>query len=60
MAPPVLLPLAELRPIQRVLIGLVEDARVEALSITRFPGLRALWSTWHTATPARDRRWLST
>ena len=51
MAPPVLLPLAELRPIQRVLIGLVEDARVEALSITRFPGLRALWSTWHTATP---------
>lgn len=51
VAPPVLLPLAELRPIQRVLIGLVEDARVEALSIARFPGLRALWSTWHTATP---------
>lgn len=51
VAPPVLLPLAELRPIQRVLIGLIEDARVEALAIARFPGLRALWSTWHTAGP---------
>ena len=51
MAPPVKLPLASLRPIQRILIGLVEDARIETLAIARYPGLRALWSPWHVATP---------
>lgn len=51
-APLVLLPIASLRPIQRVLVGLIEDARVEALAIARFPGLRALWSPWHVAAPA--------
>jgi len=30
----------------------VEDARVEALSIRRFPGLKQLWANLHTATPA--------
>ena len=44
-------PIASLRPIQRVLVGLIEDARVEALAIDRFPGLRALWLPWHVATP---------
>ena len=54
-APSVQLPIGSLRPIQRVLIGLIEDARVEALAIARFPGLRALWSAWHTATPCGGR-----
>lgn len=34
---------AELKARQRVLIGAVEDARVEALAIREFPGLRRLW-----------------
>ncbi|NIC43099.1 nitric oxide reductase activation protein NorD, partial [Aquabacterium sp. A08] len=38
-----------LSPWQRALIGLVEDARVEALAQARFPGLRALWAPLHTA-----------
>ncbi len=58
-APPVLLPIASLRPIQRVLVGLIEDARVEALAIARFPGLRALWSPFHIATPSGNRIALS-
>lgn len=33
----------DLKARQRVLIELFEDARIEALSIERFPGLRALW-----------------
>jgi len=35
-------------------ISVIEDARVEALSIRRFPGLKQLWSRLHTATPAQD------
>lgn len=31
--------------IQRALIGLIEDARVEVLAIDEFPGLRQLWSS---------------
>lgn len=41
-----------LNPLQMAVIGLVEDARVEALSIRRFPGLKQLWGSFHTATPA--------
>lgn len=32
-----------LTPIQMFFIGLVEDARIEALAIREFPGLRQLW-----------------
>ncbi len=40
-----------LNPLQMAVISVVEDARVEALSIRRFPGLKQLWSKLHTATP---------
>ena len=40
-----------LSPMQMAVIGVVEDARVEALSIRRFPGLKQLWSKLHTITP---------
>lgn len=42
-----------LNPWQMALIGLVEDARVEALTLARFPGLRPLWAQLHTATAAQ-------
>ncbi len=37
-----------LKPIQIVLVGLIEDARIEALAMARLPGLRALWAPFHT------------
>ncbi|MCZ7654167.1 MAG: hypothetical protein M5R42_07600 [Rhodocyclaceae bacterium] len=40
-----------LNPMQMALISVIEDARVEALSIRRFPGLKQLWCKLHTATP---------
>ena len=40
-----------LNPMQMAVISTIEDARVEALSIRRFPGLKQLWSKLHTATP---------
>lgn len=40
-----------LNPLQMAVISVIEDARVEALSIRRFPGLRRTWSSLHTATP---------
>lgn len=40
-----------LKPLQLALIGLVEDARVEALAMRRFPGLRRLWARHHVAQP---------
>ncbi len=40
-----------LNALQQVLIGIIEDARVEALTIRRFPGLKQLWAQCHTATP---------
>jgi hypothetical protein len=40
-----------LNPMQMAVISVIEDARVEALSIRRFPGLKQLWSRLHTATP---------
>jgi hypothetical protein len=42
-----------LNPLQMALIGVIEDARVEALAVRRFPGLKQLWARLHTATPAR-------
>ncbi len=36
-----------LAPAQMFLIGLVEDARVEALAIRQFPGLQSLWLGFH-------------
>ena len=41
-----------LKPVQLVLVGVVEDARIEALAIQRFPGLRRLWAPFHTAVPS--------
>jgi nitric oxide reductase activation protein len=43
-----------LNPLQMAVISVIEDARVEALSIRRFPGLKQLWSKLHTATPEMD------
>jgi nitric oxide reductase NorD protein len=45
-------PVGRLKPLQLALIGLVEDARVEALMLRRFPGLRRLWALFHVAAPA--------
>lgn len=39
-------------PIVRAVVGLLEDARVEALACRALPGLRRLWAPLHTATPA--------
>ena len=40
-----------LNPMQMAVISVIEDARVEELSIERFPGLRKTWGNLHTATP---------
>ncbi|MBM3387068.1 MAG: VWA domain-containing protein, partial [Betaproteobacteria bacterium] len=37
-----------LNPWQMALVALAEDARVEALALARFPGLRPLWAQLHT------------
>jgi len=39
-------------PITQALIGVLEDARVEALAWRQLPGLRRLWAPLHTAEPA--------
>ncbi len=44
-------PIGPLKPLQMALIGLVEDARVEALAMRAFPGLRRLWAPFHVAEP---------
>jgi hypothetical protein len=49
--PPVRHEIGQLKPLQIALIGLVEDARVEALAIRRFPGLARLWAGFHVARP---------
>ncbi|VVB46906.1 hypothetical protein RHAL1_02539 [Beijerinckiaceae bacterium RH AL1] len=41
-----------LKPLQIVLTGLIEDARIEALAMRRFPGLRRLWAPFHTIEPS--------
>ncbi len=39
--------------VTQALLGLLEDARVEALACRDLPGrLLRLWATWHTVTPA--------
>lgn len=40
-----------LNPMQMAVISIIEDARIEELSIRRFPGLRRTWAALHTATP---------
>ncbi len=40
-----------LKPLQVVLISLIEDARVEALAMRAMPGLRHFWSPFHVASP---------
>lgn len=39
----------KLKPIQLALVGVLEDARVEARAMAELPGLRALWLPWHQA-----------
>lgn len=41
----------KLKPLQLALVGLIEDARVEALALSRLPGLRRLWAPFHVAQP---------
>jgi nitric oxide reductase NorD protein len=43
-----------LNPWQMALVALAEDARVEALAVARFPGMRPLWAQLHT-TPATQQ-----
>lgn len=40
-----------LKPLQIALVGLIEDARVEALAAEEYPGLRRLWLQFHNARP---------
>jgi nitric oxide reductase NorD protein len=42
----------KLKPAQITLVGLIEDARIEALAMRRFPGLRQVWAPFHTARPS--------
>ncbi len=44
-----------LDPWQKIMISTIEDARVEELSIRKFPGLRTLWARQHVASP-RDNK----
>ena len=37
----------KMSPLQQLMIGLFEDARIERLAIERFPGLRTLWLPFH-------------
>ncbi len=47
-------PVGKLDNWQIAVISAIEDARVEALSMREFPGLKALWSAQHDATPGRN------
>ena len=40
---------------QIAMISVIEDARVETLSIRSFPGLKQLWALQHTATPQDNK-----
>ena len=40
------------KPVQMALLGVLEDARVEALAIQSMPGLRRLWLRFHIVEPA--------
>ncbi len=39
---------------QQAVISVIEDARVETLTIRRFPGLKHLWARQHTATSVQN------
>lgn len=41
-----------LKPLQRLLVGVLEDARAETLALRELPGLMRLWGPLHTASPA--------
>ncbi|GKS69336.1 von Willebrand factor type A domain-containing protein [Nitrosomonas sp. PY1] len=43
-----------LNPMQMAVIAVIEDARIEELSIRRFPGLRKTWAALHFATSDMD------
>ncbi len=43
----------DLTSLQKAMIGLIEDARVEALAVEAFPGLRQLWLSQLPADPAQ-------
>lgn len=45
------MPIGTLKPIQVALVSLIEDARVEILATKDYPGLRRLWTRYHTAKP---------
>lgn len=47
-------PVRTLRPVQIALISLIEDARIEALAMQRFPGLLDFWLPFHEAKPGPD------
>ncbi len=40
--------------LQKLMIGVIEDARIEALAITKFPGMKQLWISLLPANPALD------
>lgn len=42
--------IGKLKPIQVAIISIIEDARVELLSLKEFPGLKELWLPYHMAT----------
>ena len=42
--------IGKLKPIQVAIISIIEDARVELLSIKEFPGIKELWIPYHMAT----------
>ncbi|MGE3873734.1 MAG: nitric oxide reductase activation protein NorD [Parvibaculaceae bacterium] len=43
------MPVGSLKPVQVALVGLIEDARVEALAAADYPGLARLWRQFHRA-----------
>lgn len=42
-------PVGKLKPLQIVLVSLIEDARVEQLAMRQMPGLAKLWRPYHVA-----------
>ncbi len=53
--PPVRHAVGPLKPLQIALVTLIEDARIEALAMRRFPGLHRLWAPFHAAPPDGPR-----
>jgi nitric oxide reductase NorD protein len=47
-----------LKPIQTALVGVLEDARVEALAAAEMPGLPRLWLEFHTVEPTHGNNFL--